>query len=403
MKSHYNLIIMRTISPASLEELCINFICANLEDFCYENITDICGFSFESLCFKCPLLLHEQLTENIINILSYSGKLTTRTASLFIDPKTCRIRKFYLRKCQVDARILKLLFSVHRIVKLDLSGATTMSSSLLFELLNEMSSTVRELNLSNTPFYILDFSTVQSLKCLTHLDISNTPADDKAMFTASQYLDCLECINISNTVISETSSFGNLRGQLKVLLAYDTPLSGKNPVEFRNFGSLQKLDISRDLENVSWPSDAINLQEMFTDQEMMPDLVYLDVSGFLDVKECDKSLQSFLSYHPKLQFLGLFRTELSSHAVMKSMSSCIKVGQLSTQDLTVRARKSALHKLNNIKLINFSFLVYISKICRHFYQSERVPRSQITNLINCIHKNIKISSNKIFVVCNSRL
>ena len=323
---------MKTISPASLEELCLNFICANLEDLCYENITDICGFSFESLSFKSPLLLHEQLTENIIKILSYNGKLTTRTASLFIDPKTCRIRKFYLRRCQVDARILKLLFSVHRIVKLDLSGATV--SSLLLELLNEMSSTVRELNLSNTSFYIQDFSTVQSLKCLTHLDINNTPADDRAMLIASQHLNCLECVNISNTAISETASFGDLRGQLKVLLAYNTPLSWRNPIEFRNFGSLQKLDISRDPENVltymSWSSDAINLQDLFTDQEMMPNLVYLDVSGFLDVKECDESLQSFLSYHPKLQFLGLFKTELSSHAIMKSISSCIEVGQLST-------------------------------------------------------------------------
>lgn len=321
---------MKTISPASLEELCLNFICANLEDLCYEDIADICGFSFERLTFKSPLLLHEQLSENIIKILSCSGKLTTRTASLFINPKTCRIRKFYLRKCQVDGRILKRLFSMHRIVKLDLSGATMMSSSLLFELLNEMSSTVRELNLSHTSF-ILDFFTVQSLKCLTHLDISNTTVDDKAMFMASQHLDCLECVNVSDTEISETVSFGNLRGQLKVLLAYNTPVAWKNPVEFRNFGSLQKLDISRNPDNLSsynfWPSHAMKLQEMFADQGMMPDLVYLDVSGFLDIKECDESLQSFLGCHPKLQFLGLFKSELSSHAIIKSIPSCIEVGQ----------------------------------------------------------------------------
>lgn len=339
---------MKTISPSSLEELCLNFICANLEALCYGNTTDICGFSFESLSFKSALVLHEQLAENVIELLSYSGKLTTRTASLFIDPKTCRIRKFYLRKCQVDSRVLKLLFSVHRIAKLDLSGATVMSSSLLLELLNEMSSTVRELNLSNTLFNILDFSTVQSLKCLTHLDISNTPVDDRAMFTASQHLNCLQCVNISGTEIKETASFGNLRGQLRVLLAYNTPLSQRNSIEFTTFRSLQKLDISRDPTimmsyQLSWPSDSMNLQYMFTDQEMMPALVYLDVSGFCDVKECDKSLQSFLSYHPKLQFLGLFKTGLSSHAI--GISSCIEVSKLSTQDcLTVQSRKSIFYK-----------------------------------------------------------
>ena len=324
---------MRTISPASLEELCLSFICANIEDLCHEDVADNCGVSLERLTFNSPLLFHEQLTENIIKILSRNGKLTTRTASLFLNPKTCRIRKFYLEKCQVDSTILKPLFSKHRVLKLDLHGTTIMSTALLFELLNGMSSTVRELNLSHTSF-VLDWTAVWPLKCLTHLDVSSTPVDDKAMFMASQCLDCLECVNISNTGISETASFGNLRSQLKVLLAYDAPVAWKNPVEFSDFVSLQKLDISRNPDTESsfniWLSDAAKLQEMLADQQIMPDLVYLDISGACNLdlcKECDEHLQLFLSCHPKLQFLGLCKTDLSSRSVIKSISSCIEVSQ----------------------------------------------------------------------------
>ncbi|XP_078354230.1 protein zyg-11 homolog [Oculina patagonica] len=318
---------MKTISPASLEELCLSCISENIEELCHEDVIDICGFPFERLTFDSPLLLHEQLAENIIKILSCNGKLTTMTASLFINPKTCRIRKFYLEKCRVESTILKLLFSKHRVIKLDLRGTTMISSSLLFELLNGMSSTVRELNLSDTSF-VLDFSTVWPMKNLTHLDISNTPVDDKAMSMASQCLDCLECVNISNTEICETVSFGNLRGQLKILLAYNAPIAWKNPIEFKNFVSLQKLDISRkdDRQSYSvWFPDAAKLQKMLADQEMMPDLVYLDISGSRNLMECVEQLKSFLSCHSKLQFLGLCMTELSSHEVIKSLSSCIEV------------------------------------------------------------------------------
>ncbi|KAJ7383824.1 regulation of ligase [Desmophyllum pertusum] len=150
-----------------------------------------------------------------------------------------------------------------------------MSSSLLYELLNGMSSTVRELNLSHTSF-VLDFSAILPLKCLTHLDISNTPVDDKAMCVAWQYLDCLECINVSNTNISETVSFGNLRRRLKTLLAYNAPVAWVNPVEFSNFGCLQKLDISRNPDNMpsdAWYHNAKSLENMLADPQILPCLV----------------------------------------------------------------------------------------------------------------------------------
>ena len=319
---------MRTVSPASLEEICLSYICANIEDLCHEvvnDVQDICEVSFQKLSFISPIFLHEQLAENIVKCLSCNGKLTNRTASLFINPRTCRIRKFYLRKCQVDGTMLKLLFSKHRVVRLDLNGTKMLSSSLLFELLNGMALTVRELNLSHTSFF-LDFSVVWPLKHLTHLDVSNTPINDKAMFDASQNLYHLEHINISNTTISDVTSFGNLRGQLKTLLAYNAPVTWTEPAEFKNFTSIQKLDISRNTDDVSgydWPAEAMKLEEMLTDQEMMPDLVYFDVSGIPMIKEA--ALHSFLCFHPKLQFLGLCKTGLTSEELLESMSPFIEV------------------------------------------------------------------------------
>lgn len=315
---------MRTLSPASLEETCLNFICTNVEALCREdnkNVEDL-GFSFPRLTFISPIFLHEQLAENIMKTLSCRGKLTTRIATLFSDPNTCRIRKLDLRETEVAATVIKHLLIQHRVLKLDLHGAT-LSSSVLNELLNLVSSTLRELNVSDTSC-LLDFSSIHPLRCLTHLDVSNTNISDDEVFLASQHLNCLQCLNISHTAVSKTTSFVNLKSQLKTLLAFDAPVAWRNPVEFREFTSLQMLDISRNPDNMSgydWPSDAEKLEEMLGDKDVMPNLTYLDVSGTPRILDCP--LQTFLNSHPKLHFLGLCKTGLTSHA--KWLPSNIKV------------------------------------------------------------------------------
>lgn len=322
---------MRTLSPASLEETCLNFICTNVEALCREdnkNVEDL-GFSFPRLTFISPIFLHEQLAENIMKTLSCRGKLTTRIATLFSDPNTCRIRKLDLRETEVAAAVIKHLLIQHRVLKLDLHGAT-LSSSVLDELLNLVSSTLRELNVSDTSCH---FSSIHPLRCLTHLDASNTYISDDEVFLASQHLHCLQCLNISHTAVSKTTSFANLKSQLKTLLAFDAPVAWRNPVEFREFTSLQMLDISRNPDNMSgydWPSDAEKLEEMLGDKDVMPNLTYLDVSGTPRILDCP--LQTFLNSHPKLHFLGLCKTGLTSHA--KWLPTNIKItGEANEQQI----------------------------------------------------------------------
>lgn len=318
---------MTTVSPESLEKTCLNFICTRIEDLCHEERDRVeeCFVPTGKLVFNSPVFLHEQLAENIMKGLTSSGQLTRRTLSLFSDSMFCRIRKFDLRWTNsINYEVLKHLLAQHKVFKIDFQG-TSMPGPLVFELLNLVSATLRELSLSCTTNYLY-FSTLHQLSCLTHLDISNTIIQDKEFKLACRHLKCLEYVNISNTKISGTISFGNLRGQLKTLLAYNTPVAWNNPVKFRDFNSLQMLDISRNPDNMNgydWPSHSEKVQELLRDQQAMPDLVYLDVSGTPRI--FDDSLQLFLNSHPKLQFLGLCKTGLTSHA--KWLPSNIQVIQ----------------------------------------------------------------------------
>ena len=319
---------MSTVSPASLEEICLSFISANIEDLCHRDVEDVQygEVSFQKLSFISPLILHEHLADNIMRCLSRDGNLTDRTASLFVDPRRCRIRHFYLRKCQLSFSMLKLLLGKHTVEKLDLSGTKTFSSSLFYQLLNGMSSTVRELNLSCTPF-ALDFAAMKPLNRLTHLDVSHcTAIDDHVMSVAAQNMDCLQHINISNTAIRHVSSFGNLRGRLKTLIAFNTPVAWTKPAEFKDFTSLQKLDISRSSDNDfhnDGTNESVKFDEMLTDQCMMPNLVSLDVSGVSTIKA--GALQSFLSSHPNLEFLGLCLMLQKLQEQLERISPLLKV------------------------------------------------------------------------------
>ena len=314
---------MSTVSPASLEEICLSFISANIEDLCHKDVQGVQygEVSCRKLSFISPLFLHEHLADNVMRCLSRDGNLTDRTASLFVDPHRCRIKHFNLRKCQLSFPVLKLLAGKHKVEKLDLSGTKTFSSFLFFPLLNGMSSTVRELNLSCTSF-VLDFAAMKPLNCLTHLDVSHCSLiNDHLMTVAAQNLDCLQHINISNTAIRHVSSFGKLRGQLKTLIAFNTSIARTKPAEFKDFALLQKLDISRSFHsNLRYDG---TIDEMLTDQCMMPNLVSLDVSGVSTVTA--DALQSFLFSHPKLQFLGLCFTSLKLQEHLERISPSIKV------------------------------------------------------------------------------
>ena len=314
---------MSTVSPASLEEICLSFISANIEDLCHKDVQGVQygEVSCQKLSFISPLFLHEHLADNVMRCLSRDGNLTDRTASLFVDPHRCRIKHFNLRKCQLSFPVLKLLAGKHKVEKLDLSGTKTFSSFLFFQLLNGMSSTVRELNLSCTSF-VLDFAAMKPLNCLTHLDVSHCSLiNDHLMTVAAQNLDCLQHINISNTAIRHVSSFGKLRGQLKTLIAFNTSIARTKPAEFKDFALLQKLDISRSFHsNLRYDG---TIDEMLTDQCMMPNLVSLDVSGVSTVTA--DALQSFLFSHPKLQFLGLCFTSLKLQEHLERISPSIKV------------------------------------------------------------------------------
>lgn len=83
-------------SPLSLQEVCVEYICENLEALCetaYIKSDDPQNpFMYERLSFKDKdIFFHSEISEQLLTSLSEKHKLTDLTMTLF-DPKKTRLR-----------------------------------------------------------------------------------------------------------------------------------------------------------------------------------------------------------------------------------------------------------------------------------------------------------------------
>lgn len=303
-----------TISADSLENITLNYICKNIEKLCYE-VQEPVG-NLNKLAFKIPLFLHEQLAESILRQLACSGRLTLKILTLFLDRATCRLRKASIQDSDIREIGIRLLLMHHTINDLDLRKTNIAFTELVVSSLKgyECINHLRRLIISQAKSG-LEPAAICAFKNLVYLDISKNRIDDSDLKKICNSLSNLEELNISCTAISDADSFGSLKTKLKCLKAYNCPVAWNNPTDFAQFTELRHLDISRNPgmpQGYDWPRDAEKLEMLLQDTEALKELHVLDISGTPRVM--DYPLEVFISSHPKLTFLGLCKTGLTSYA-----------------------------------------------------------------------------------------
>lgn len=263
------------------------------------------------LVFKFPVFLHEHLAEGLMRKLSEGNKLAPRVLTLFQDGRTCRLKRLFARNVDLPETSLGRIMVQHNVSELDLCGSNMKLSELFYNCADNCLLSLQAVNFRN--INDTDFSALCKLKALRKLDLSKTSLQNCDLHLISDCLVYLEHINISETNINDPFCFGHLKKRLKTLLAYDAPVAWNDPLEFAGFSSLLKLDISRNPDNnlgYDWPSDGEKVERLLQAWQSLPKLIYLDLSGTPRIM--DKALQDFLSSHPRLTFLGLCKTGVTS-------------------------------------------------------------------------------------------
>ncbi|XP_031551354.1 protein zyg-11 homolog B-like isoform X2 [Actinia tenebrosa] len=295
-----------TLSPLTLEDICLDFICKNIENLTFE-VQEPVG-NFNKLAFKVPVFLHERLAEAIVRQLASTNRLTLKVLTLFLDKTTCRLKRACIQDSNIREIGLRLLLMHHTITDLDLRRTEiTFSLNVISSLEGyECTSFLKRLNISSAKNG-LESSAVCSFKNLIFLDISKNSITDADLKVICDSLKKLEELNISCNPICEVESFGTARQRLKSLKAYNCPVAWNNPIDFAQFKNLRHLDISRKPTRHMLPGDdAEKLEMLLSQRDALKDLEVLDISGTQRVM--DRPLEVFLSGHPKLTFLGLCKT-----------------------------------------------------------------------------------------------
>ncbi|XP_059470617.1 protein zyg-11 homolog B-like [Neocloeon triangulifer] len=328
-------------SPSTLQDACIGFICANLEELCFlvppaselcDNSTHhgaspypgpnkCCGCSKESahrLRFRSGLRLHSDLASRLLFELCESRKLCDTALTLF-DTNVTLLKKIQLRNIKntyVTAKGLRMLKS-HKLTDLEITGLTQATVNDLLGCVGEWTlQNLRSLNVSRGTF--LDHSkfcvvvSLAKLKGLRSLDVSYTEFNKHGLEVVTNDLPNIEALDISATRVDDITPLRRLKDRLRSLSMYNLRISScENTVAvLLELNKLCKLDISDEKDNhpfEMFSPTKINASDLLKHPPgIWPDMIYLDISGKDDINQDD--LLNFVLMHPKIQFLGLLRT-----------------------------------------------------------------------------------------------
>ncbi|KAJ1170241.1 hypothetical protein NDU88_002122 [Pleurodeles waltl] len=294
---------MEEASPRSLLDICLQFLSANLEQFCSERPDG-------TFCFQEPTIFPQEVADRLLQTMAFQRQLNEVTVGIFRGNQM-RLKRACIRKAKISAVAFKKAFCHHKLVELDATGVnadititdiiTGLSSSKWIQenlqclVLNSLTlsledpyercfsqlSGLRALSVTNVLFYNEDLAEVASLPKLESLDISNTSVTDiSALLTCKDRLKSLtihhlKCLKMTTTQILDV---------------------------IRELKYLTHLDISDDKQFTS--DIAFRLLEQ---KDILCNLVSLDISGRKHVT--DKAVEAFIEQRPRMHFVGLLATE----------------------------------------------------------------------------------------------
>jgi len=315
-------------TAASLQDVCLNYICDNVEALCevQTNLND----GRTSMVFRgdnadaaasageAPdIYFHSALSDQLLAGLSERNKLTDEVMTLF-DPRVTSLKRVHMKDVQLTNRGLRMLKS-HRITELKVTNLQTCTVNGLIGSLGEWTLlNLRALHVANCTF--LDSAKVcvvvslSKMRNLQILDVSNTEFNRHGLEIIAEDLPNLESVDISSTPVNDLSPLLKCKNRLKSLSMYNLRASHTADVVpvLCELHMLRHLDVSDDFSVQQF----VNLQPVkFAVCDLLsagagdalPHLASLDISGKEGIS--DALLRGFVDAHPDLSFLGLALTD----------------------------------------------------------------------------------------------
>ncbi len=265
------------------------------------------------------------VSEDILERLCDLGKLNDLTITLFTSKQTC-LKHIRIRNVSISKESVKLLLKQHQINELIINNIQTYPQDLdlVVNSINNYETNANNNNNNNsnihqTPITINDLIdslnawSLEHLKCLnvsrnislfgsilinlrqlknlSKLNVSYTCFNNHSLDIITQDLTSLEYLDITGTRVSDISALLRLKN-LKHLIMYSMRASLTDDLIdiVCNLSKLQHLDLSCDVSTKLFSDmnlsvfDVNLLLEQLTKRKLN-DLVYLDISGKIEIKK----------------------------------------------------------------------------------------------------------------------
>lgn len=318
------------ISPSTLQEVCVNYICDNLFSLC-EPVPTNGASHFDNFCRSVveraiklsfvdnEVYFHSEISEQLLRTLCLKGKLSDYTLSLF-DTRTTRLRRISIPNAgNLTKDGLKVLKG-HKIIELEICGLKFPINDLVSCFGEWTLHNLRTLNVARSALYdpasfrhcvVISLSKLKSLQCL---DVSGTEFNRHALDIIVEELPLLESLDISSTRVDDISPLRKCKHRLKHLGMYNlkyikVPSCDDVLLELKG---LRSLDISEEKDTYAFEifgTGTVKVQ-FLSYPDALPNLTSLDISGKGELNR--KELQLFLKEHPQLKYLGLVHNDICS-------------------------------------------------------------------------------------------
>ena len=273
-------------SPISLQDVCLEYICENIEVLC--GMQHCLDSGQTSMQFRSDdVFFHSHLSDALLASLCEKQKLTDETMALF-DVNVAQLKRVRIKDVQLTTKGLRMLKG-HKLTELEAIGLQEITVNELIGCLGEWSlANLRTLNVTNCLFMnSAKFSVVVSLSKLRNLhslNVSNTEFNKHGLEIIVEDLPALESLDISRTPVNDLAPLRKCKERLKSLSMYNLKASHSDDVVgiLCELTCLRHLDVSDDYSIqpfVSLEPVKFKIEDLLCRSRSLPYLTALDVSG----------------------------------------------------------------------------------------------------------------------------
>ncbi|KAL1117386.1 hypothetical protein AAG570_004712 [Ranatra chinensis] len=363
------------ISPASLQNWCLDYICDHLSDLSSTTSTSSSSSSSSSsswtelsgpqketrLRFRDPeVYFHSELSERLLKALCKKGKLNDCTLTLF-DVGTTRLRRVSIPNASELSKEGLRVLKGHKITHLEICGLKFSVNDLVACLGEWTLHNLRSLNVARSTFsegkrHCLVIA-LSKLKSLQSLDVSGTEFNRHALDIVVEDLPRLESLDISSTRVDDISPLRKCKHRLKHLAMYNLKYIKVSSCEdvLLELRELRTLDISEEKDNYTFEMfvpGVTRITDFLNSSESFPYLTSLDISGKGEIGR--QELRSFLQRHRQLTYLGLIHSEVSAEECLTNPKDVdynpnLQVGGVATEEQILLALKRYANRTSYVQ------------------------------------------------------